>query len=127
MAARILGRTRLTTWDVLPVALALAHGALLATSVSIPLVAVGLWWNANTISHHFIHRPIFRSRIMNAAFSGYLSLVLGFPQSFWRARHLAHHLAIEGRRERKELGLAPLDLGAVVALWGALLVFAEGF
>jgi len=127
MAARILGRTRLTTWDVLPVALALAHGALLATSVSIPLVAVGLWWNANTISHHFIHRPFFRSRIMNAAFSGYLSLVLGFPQSFWRARHLAHHLAIEGRRERKELGLAPLDLGAVVALWGALLVFAEGF
>jgi hypothetical protein len=127
MAARVLGQTRWATWDALPVALALAQGALLLAWPSIPLVAVGLWWNANTISHHFIHRPFFRSRRLNASFSCYLSLLLGFPQSLWRARHLAHHLAIEGRRERHDLKLAPFDFGAVVALWGALLVFAPGF
>jgi hypothetical protein len=127
MAARVLGQARLTTSDVLPVALALAQGALLLAWPSIPLVAVGLWWNANTISHHFIHRPFFRSRKLNASFSCYLSLLLGFPQSLWRARHLAHHLVIEGRRERHDLKLAPLDFGAVVALWGALLVLAPGF
>lgn len=127
MAARALEQTRGTTWDALPVALALAHGVLLLSWPSIPLVAVGLWWNANTISHHFIHRPFFRTRRLNASFSCYLSLVLGFPQSLWRARHLAHHLAIEGRRGRHDLKLSLLDLGAVIALWGALLVFAPSF
>ena len=127
MAAGVLGRTRWTTWDPLPIALALAHGALLLTWPSIPLVAIGLWWNANTISHHFIHRPFFGSRTLNAGFSCYLSLVLGFPQSLWRARHLAHHLAVEGHRERKDLKLSLLDVGAVVAVWGGLLVFAQGF
>lgn len=127
MAARVLGQTRWATWDVLPVALALAHGALLLAWPSIPLVAVGLWWNANTISHHAIHRPFFRTRALNASFSCYLSLVLGFPQSLWRSRHLAHHLAIEGRRERHDLKLAPFDFGAVVALWGTLLVLAPRF
>jgi fatty acid desaturase len=100
MAARVLGQTRSATWDVLPVVLALAHGVLLLAWPSTPLVAVGLWWNANTISHHFIHRPFFRTRGLNAGFSCYLSFLLGFPQSLWRARHQAHHLAIEGRRER---------------------------
>ena len=127
MAARVLGQARRATWDALPVALALAHGALLLVWPSIPLVAVGLWWNANTISHHFIHRPFFQRRALNAAFSCYLSFVLGFPQSLWRARHLAHHSAIEGRRERHDLKVAPLDFGAVIALWGALLFLAPDF
>jgi hypothetical protein len=87
------------------------------------LIAVGLWWNANTVSHNFIHRPFFRRRALNAAFSCYLSLLLGFPQALWRARHLAHH----GTRERLELRAAALDFVAVLALWGALLVFAPHF
>jgi len=125
MAARVLrGRA---TWGALPVALAFAHGVLLMAWPSIPLVAIGLWWNANTISHHFIHRPFFRTRALNASFSCYLSLLLGFPQSAWRARHLAHHLAQERRRKRLDLRLAQLDLAAVVALWGALLIFAPRF
>ena len=53
-------------------------------------------WNANTIAHNFIHRPFFRARALNTAFSCYLSLLLGFPQSLWRARHLAHHGAQNG-------------------------------
>ena len=100
-----------------------AHGGLLLAWPSIPLVAIGLWWSANTISHNFIHRPFFRMRDLNRAFSCYLSFLLGFPQSLWRARHLAHH----GARDRSQSRLAPLDFGASLSLWGALFVFAPRF
>ena len=123
MATPLLRQARWVWWDALLIALALAHGGLLLAWPSMTLIATGLWWNANTISHNFIHRPFFRTRSLNRAFSCYLSLLLGFPQSLWRARHLAHH----GARDRRELGLAPLDCGAVLALWGALLVCAPHF
>jgi Fatty acid desaturase len=110
-------------WDALLIALALAHGALLLNWASITFIAIGLWWNANTISHNFIHRPFFRSRRLNAAFSCYLSLLLGFPQSLWRARHLAHH----DTRDRRESTPAALDFGSTLILWGALIIFAPRF
>jgi len=127
IAARLLRQTQWAGWDALLIALALAHGCVLLAWPSIPLIALGLWWSANTISHHFIHRPFFRTRAMNEAFSCYLSLLLGFPQSLWRARHLAHHLEREGLRDRHDLRLARLDLVVVMALWGALLVLVPGF
>jgi hypothetical protein len=34
------------------------HGAVLLAFPSLPAIAVGLWWNANTISHNFIHRSL---------------------------------------------------------------------
>lgn len=77
--------------DALLLALAGLHAAALLLRPSMLIVAIGLWWNANTISHNFIHRPMFASRAGRAAFSCGLSLLLGFPQSLWRARHLAHH------------------------------------
>ena len=77
--------------DALFVALALAHGLALIGLPSIPLIALGFWWNANTIAHNFIHRPFFRSRRLNALFSAVESVVLGVPQRLWRDRHLAHH------------------------------------
>jgi hypothetical protein len=120
MAVFLLRQTRSAWWDAFFIALALAHGALLWAWPSITLIAIGLWWNANTISHNFIHRPFFQSRALNAAFSIYLSLLLGFPQSLWRSRHLSHH----GARNPIESGLAPLDFGGALTLWGALLVFA---
>ena len=67
------------------------HAALLWLVPSVPLIAIGLWWNANTIAHKFIHRPFFRRRRMNDAYSLWLTLILGVPQSVWRARHLRHH------------------------------------
>jgi hypothetical protein len=109
--------------EVLFIVLALAHGGMLLAWPSMMLVAIGLWWNANTISHNFIHRPFFRNRALNAAFSCYLSLLLGFPHSLWRVRHLAHH----GAQNRRELKIASLDSGSALALWGALLVFAPRF
>src|SRR5688572_13472423 len=127
MAARLLGQAKRAGWDALLVVLALAQGGLLLAWPSIPLIAVGLWWNANSVSHNFIHRPFFRTRALNAIFSCYLSLLLGFPQSFWRARHLAHHFAESRQRDRLDLRLLPLDLGAVFAIWGALFVFSPLF
>ncbi len=86
--ARVLRQSRADLWLV---ALAAAYGLLLVTIPSTPLIAIGSWWTANTVAHNFIHAPFFRSRGANAAFSAYLSLLMGVPQRLWRARHLAHH------------------------------------
>jgi Fatty acid desaturase len=82
---------RHSSWDALLVVLAVLHGMLLLLVPSVPMVALGLWWNANTVSHNFIHLPFFRSRTGNRIFAWYLSLLLGLPQSLWKAKHLAHH------------------------------------
>src|SRR5918911_4559916 len=85
------GILRYSSWDVLLVGAAVLHGALLLIAPSVMLVALGLWWNANTVSHNFIHLPFFYTRRSNRLFSAFLSLLLGLPQSFWKAKHLAHH------------------------------------
>lgn len=82
--------------DTLFVAMAMAHGAiLLAATTYLPaaavVVALGVWWNSNTIAHNFIHSPFFQQRRWNVLFSFYLTLLLGIPQTLWRQRHLAHH------------------------------------
>src|SRR5688572_12934615 len=85
------GILRHSPWDALLVASALLHGVLLLLVPSVPVVALGLWWNANTVSHNFIHLPFLRSRAGNRLFSAFLSVLLGLPQGLWKARHLAHH------------------------------------
>jgi hypothetical protein len=128
MTARALPRARSVNDYASPVALVLGQGLVLLIWPSVLLIAIGLWWNANTISHQFIHRPFFRTRAMNTAFSFYLSLLLGFPQSFWRARHLAHHASVErpGLRGAWFRG-NKLEFAAVIALWSTLLLTAPGF
>jgi hypothetical protein len=119
------GLLRHGKWDGAFVALALAHGALVAAAPSVPVIALGLWWNANTISHNFVHAPFFRRPSLNAVFSAYLSLLLGLPQRLWRDRHLAHHAGKEWRWR----GSGPLafEMTLVAALWGALAAKAPGF
>ena len=73
------GVFRHSPWDALPVALAAGHGALLLLAPAAPVVAVGLWWSSNTVSHLFLHRPFFRSPAANRLFALYLTLVLGIP------------------------------------------------
>jgi len=117
---------RQSPWDALLVGLALVHGALLVLVPSWPLIALGLWWNANTISHNFVHLPFFRSRAANAAFSAYLSLLLGFPQRLWAARHLAHHRGEPFRWEPvRRIWL--VEGALVLALWAALIASAPRF
>lgn len=123
MATLRLRQARWARWEAWLIALALVHGGLLLAWPSIAFIALGLWWNANTIAHNFIHRPFFRARALNTAFSCYLSLLLGFPQSLWRARHLAHH----GARGQSDSRLILLDFGMALGLWGALLIYAPRF
>jgi hypothetical protein len=112
-------------WDALFVALALGHGGALLTWPSIPLIAIGLWWNANTIAHNFIHRPLFRSRWQRTLFSCLLTLLLGIPQTIWRTRHLAHHAGARARIKPSPLLVG--EIGLLIALWAALLTNAAAF
>jgi hypothetical protein len=82
---------RHSKWDALLIGLAIIQGIVLLKWPSAALIALGMWWGANTIAHNFIHRPFFVSRSANGIFSFYLSLILGVPQTLWRQRHLAHH------------------------------------
>jgi hypothetical protein len=118
------------------VSLAALHGLALLFVPSIPVIAIGLWWNANTIAHNFIHRPFFRSPAANRVFSAYLSVILGFPQSVWRARHLAHHAEgkTTGRSKFalrsstfKQSGAAATEAALVGSLWLALFWAAPQF
>jgi Fatty acid desaturase len=116
------GVFRHSPWDALPVLLAAGHGALLLLAPAAPLIAIGLWWNSNTVSHLFIHRPFFRSRAANRLFACYLTLILGIPQTVWREMHLAHHAGVrwKPRVNGTILGEALILLG----LWIFLLIVA---
>jgi len=112
------GIWRFSPSDAGLVALAALHATILAVWPVAPFIAVGVWWNSNTIAHNFIHRPFFRSARMNRVFSGALSVLLGIPQTLWRDRHLAHHAGIEWRLHISRRIVAETAL--VVCLWGAL-------
>src|SRR5262249_47967182 len=92
---------------------------------SAPVVALGLWWNSNTVAHYFLHRSFFRQRILNVVFALYLSVLIGIPQTLWRQRHLAHHA---GRAWRLRLsGQLVVESIMVLALWSALLLLVPWF
>jgi hypothetical protein len=111
--------------DRLMLALAAAYGLVLVRVPSAPLIAIGVWWTSNTISHNFIHRPFFSRRAGNVAFGLYLSVLLGIPQSMWRDRHLAHHAGMRPRlRRTRELAA---QLAAIICLWMLLASAAPTF
>jgi hypothetical protein len=119
------GVLRDSSWDALLVALASAQGLLLLAVPSAAVVAIGLWWNSNTVAHYFIHRPFFRSLVVNRFFSLYLSILLGVPQTMWRERHLAHHAGVAHRwRWSRQLFVETL---AVLLLWGLLVCWRPSF
>lgn len=105
-------------WDLLLVALAALHGVALLAVPTVPLIAIGIWWNSNTIAHNFIHRPFFRTRSLNVTFSAVQSVTMGIPQTLWRSRHLAHHKD-EAWQPRFSPQLAG-ECAAIGALWIAL-------
>ena len=112
-------------WDAVLVLLAFAQGGVVILFPILPVIAIGVWWNSNTIAHYFIHAPFFRSRWLNRCFSAYLSLLLGIPQAIWRDRHLAHHAG-----EIRPIGLTgPMVFESflVLGLWALLLVLVPWF
>jgi fatty acid desaturase len=119
------GALRHSPWDGLLVALSLVHLLILVGAPSIPVIAIALWWNANTIAHNFIHCPFFRSHALNRAFSIYTSALLGIPQGLWRARHLRHHRGVD--RPLRWTRDIFIEIAVVGAVWAALAIFAPRF
>src|SRR5437588_11307746 len=106
-------------WDALLIFLAIGHAALVLSFPYAPVIALGLWWSSNTIAHYLIHRPFFRARALNVAFSLFLSVLLGVPQTLWRERHLAHHA---GRVWRIRLTMRlSAEVLLILGLWSLLL------
>jgi hypothetical protein len=114
----IFTRALFTTEEAPLLALAGLHGVVLAAWPALPVIAIGVWWNSNTIAHNFIHRPFFRARSANLLFSAYLSVLLGIPQTLWRDRHLAHHVGIKWKWRASPQVAAEIAL--VLTGWTAL-------
>jgi hypothetical protein len=96
----------------------LADGAALAFAV---LFALGVCWSSNTVSHNHLHRPLFRAKALNVAFSWLLTLSMGVPQALWRARHFWHHAGEPAQpRPRVMSRQVVVEGGAILVVWGGL-------
>src|SRR5262245_44839167 len=113
---------RHSSWDAALVVLSAGHALVLGLRPPAVVIALALWWNANTISHNFIHLPFFRSRAANRAFAIWLTLLLGFPQGLWRARHLQHHAGDES--PIRWTRVMWIELAVLIAMWGIAIAFA---
>lgn len=125
LTARMHGILRHSNKDAVLILLSLVYAGLLVSVPSVPLIAIGLWWIANTAAHNFIHTPFFRSRALNRAYSSYLSVLMGFPQELWRERHLRHH-----RGDERAIVLtrkAIVESMFVLGVWLTIAVAAPAF
>jgi fatty acid desaturase len=123
-------------WDVVPIAMALAHFAFVLWLVTafhslswwaiVPLAllyAVSLSWSINSISHNQIHNPYFTHKGMNRAFDLLLSVTIGFSQTMYRDIHNRHHRGNSDRPNEKGETVDPLSIyrygrnGEPEALW----------
>jgi fatty acid desaturase len=119
------GVLRYSKSDAVLIALSIVQAGLLIAFPSGPLIAVGLWWNANTISHNFVHLPFFRSHALNRVYALYLTLLLAIPHSVWRERHLRHHRGQNGSSrwtltKRETKNEARIEVVLIVGLWTAM-------
>ena len=85
---------------------------------SIAVLAMGLVWMSNTISHIHLHTPIFRATAANRGFSIVLTVILGIPQEHWKRRHLRHHGLAVGERPWS-WWVDGVEVALLVAVWGA--------
>ena len=97
------------------VGLSIAHAIVLVLAPHPVVIGLGLWWNANTISHNFIHRPFFAAPAANRVYAFFLSLVLGVPQTLWRDRHLLHHA--DDPRPARLRAASQIELAGIGVLW----------
>ena len=119
------GVLRYSRWDAVLMGLSGIYAVLLLWIPSAPLIAIGLWWTANTVAHNFIHTPFFRSRVANRAFAFYLTALMGVPQGLWRDRHLRHHRG-DDRPIRWTAEIA-VESGIVGGLWLTMIAFVPSF
>ena len=79
LTARMHGILRYSNRDAVLILLSVAYAGLLIAVPSVPLMAIGLWWTANTVAHNFIHAPFFRSRALSECADGFPSGILARP------------------------------------------------
>lgn len=104
------------------------HGGVKTAAVVASLVGFAIVWGSNTVSHNHLHNPIFARTAYNRAFSVVLSVVLGVPQTVWRARHLWHHAGEpKARKPLRPGALGWIEIGLVAATWIALAALAPRF
>src|SRR3954468_2046771 len=125
LTARMHGILRYSNKDAALVLLSLVYAGLLLSIPSAALIAIGLWWIANTVAHNFIHAPFFRSRALNRAYSIYLSALTGVPQELWRQRHLGHHRGDDRRVALTRKAIA--ESAVVIGVWVTLAISAPWF
>ena len=108
---------------------------LLRVPAGSPVVAVGLWWNSNTVAHHFIHRPFFRSRSLNVLFAllpqrparhPAVDLARPAPRPPRRRRLAAAAEPAAGRRGAAGAGPVGVLLAALAA-WFFLTAYLPGY
>ncbi len=107
------------------VGLSLAHAAALVLVPHPAVIGLGLWWNANTISHNFIHRPFFVAPAANRFYAFFLSLLLGVPQTLWRDRHLLHHA--DDPRPARLRAASRIELAGIAAVWTTMAIAAPSW
>ncbi|MCA9671998.1 MAG: fatty acid desaturase [Myxococcales bacterium] len=106
-------------------AAAVANGGTGASLAAGAMLALVMCWCSNSVSHIHLHKPLFRARALNSAFSLLMSVMIGVPQRIWRHRHLWHHAGEPDEYPRLRLGAqGVLEIGAVAASWLALLLLA---
>jgi hypothetical protein len=94
-----------------------APASSVGAGVSALIFGVGVCWCSNTVSHNHLHNALFRSRWLNRGFDLWLSLLLGVPQSIWKARHLWHHAGEPTRPRRRLSRRALIEIGIVGVSW----------
>lgn len=85
-------------------------------------IGATVWWNANTIAHNHLHRPLFSNASANRAFSWLLTVSTSIPQSLWRRRHLWHHAGEDPARKPPLRTSDWLEWVVLLALWSTLWV-----
>jgi len=107
------------------IGLSIAHAAALVLVPHPAVIGIGLWWNANTISHIFIHRPFFAAPAANRIYAFFLSLLLGVPQTLWRDRHLLHHA--DDPRPARLRAASRIELAGIGAMWTTFAIAAPSW
>jgi hypothetical protein len=107
------------------IGLSIAHAAAVVLVPHPIVIGIGLWWNANTISHNFIHRPFFAAAAANRLYAFFLSLMLGLPQTLWRDRHLLHHA--EDPRPARLRAASQIELAGIGAMWTCFAIVAPAW
>lgn len=110
------------TWaqaGVMLLAFTLASRSVAGSVVAAAAFSVGICWCSNAVSHNHLHNALFRSKTLNRAFDLWLTLLVGIPQSLWKARHLWHHA---GEPAGARFSAQRHEILAVGALWAALVL-----